>query len=100
MKMYISITLELKDSTYSITYADGHSTAGMVYYFPDVNPYALNLVAGSGDDKFKTTRVIFEFDEPLGLRLCLNEPDLERPVNFTSTVENQYILYGFTKTVV
>ena len=99
-KLIDGVTLELKDSTYSITYADGHSTAGMVYYFPDVNPYALNLVAGSGDDKFKTTRVIFEFDEPSGLRLSLNEPDLERPVNFISTKENQYILYGLTKTVV
>jgi uncharacterized protein (TIGR03067 family) len=99
-KLNDGVTLELKDSTYSITYADGHFTTGMVYYFPDVNPYALNLVPGSGEEKFKTTRAIFEFDEPAGLRLCMNEPDQERPVDFISTAENQYILTGFTKTVV
>ena len=93
-------SLNLTNSIYTKTCENGAVESGMVYYLPDVSPFALSLVAESGVDKYKTTRAIYEFIPPSTLHLCMSPHDQLRPVEFTATADNYYTLIEFRQVTV
>jgi uncharacterized protein (TIGR03067 family) len=91
------VYLVLNASQYSLTSSAGFKDSGVIYFMPNLIPYAFSLIAQEGENKLKIVRGIYTYDHDNGkLILCFNLPENARPAEFSSTVENSFSLISFS----
>jgi len=91
------MVLELKTKDYTFFVQDAVVEKGVVFYLPNVIPYALLLSAVEGKNKDTFTRGIYEIKEDGSLQLCLSRPSEERPVAFSSSAADSNSLISLSR---
>ena len=89
--------LELHSKQYKFSIKETVVESGYVFYFPNIVPNALSLIAVEGNNKDNITRGIYEMKDAGTLELCLAQPTKEKPVGFISDAENNYSLITLSK---
>ncbi|MEO8794863.1 MAG: hypothetical protein ABI390_05305 [Daejeonella sp.] len=92
-----AVTLKLQQSSFYLNLMNIESN-GMIYFIPDVNPKAINLVWFEKDDVMKMIRGIFEIQNPEKFTFCIAEEGDERPLDFLSNAQNRYSILVMNKT--
>jgi uncharacterized protein (TIGR03067 family) len=86
------LTLLFAGNEYMVKKEDMVLRKGKYTIDPTVKPKAIDISPGQGDNKGKTMRGIYSFDNG-SIRICVAPPDKDRPLDYNAGAGNGYSLY-------